>query len=180
MKTTSSIALAAAAFALVACGQTMDDDGMAMNDGMASEYTVYFGFDRSDLSAQAAEVVATASDAAVSGGADGVSLVGHTDTSGPAAYNQALSERRAATVRSAMVADGVDNSIITASGRGENDLAVDTADGVREPWNRRVEITLSGLMAAAPMMEEPTGANCVIVARTGECEQTDDGVTLDP
>jgi outer membrane protein OmpA-like peptidoglycan-associated protein len=65
---------------------------------------------------------------------------GHADRSGPTNYNQRLSERRAEAVKSALVREGVPGNIIQTSGRGENENLVATADGVREPRNRRVEI----------------------------------------
>ncbi|MDP1748828.1 MAG: OmpA family protein, partial [Reyranella sp.] len=67
---------------------------------------------------------------------------GHTDTSGPEAYNMALSLRRANTVKDALVREGVPATAITVIGRGEAGLLVKTADGVREPQNRRVEIVI--------------------------------------
>ena len=45
------------------------------------------------------------------------------------------------------------DAAMTAQGFGENNLLVQTADGVREPQNRRVEITFSG--AAAPVSNGP-------------------------
>ena len=67
---------------------------------------------------------------------------GHTDTSGPEAYNMALSLRRANAVKDALVRNGVPAQAITVIGRGEQGLLVQTADGVREPQNRRVEIVI--------------------------------------
>ena len=72
-----------------------------------------------------------------------VVIVGHTDTSGSAAYNVRLSERRARTVADALVGQGVNGGIIALEGRGETDLARPTADGVREPLNRRATITFN-------------------------------------
>ncbi len=75
----------------------------------------------------------------------GVSVVGHTDSVGSEAYNQGLSERRAASVRNYLVSQGVDPSMIRASGEGElNPVASnDTADGRQQ--NRRVDITVQGV-----------------------------------
>lgn len=112
-------------------------------DKIAGPFTVYFGFDRSDLDADARAVVDDVVSAVQAYTAPLLSVVGYTDTVGSAAYNQKLSERRAASVEGALVAEGVDADAITASGRGENDLAVETGQGVREPKNRRVEISIS-------------------------------------
>jgi outer membrane protein OmpA-like peptidoglycan-associated protein len=54
----------------------------------------------------------------------------------------ALSLRRADSVRSSLISGGVSADKITVAGRGESEPAVPTADGVREPKNRRVEIIL--------------------------------------
>ena len=76
-------------------------------------------------------------------GTSAMSIVGHADTVGSQAYNQGLSERRARRVANALVDRGVPANIMTLAGRSENDPAVPTGDNVREPQNRRVEITLS-------------------------------------
>ncbi len=75
----------------------------------------------------------------------GVSVVGHTDSVGSEAYNQGLSERRATSVRNYLVSQGVDPSMIRASGEGElNPVASnDTADGRQQ--NRRVDISVQGV-----------------------------------
>ncbi len=77
---------------------------------------------------------------AVRGTVPTLSVVGHADTVGSKAYNQALSERRARTVRDAIKAQGVDTSNSSVAGRSELDLAVPTGDGVAEPLNRRVTV----------------------------------------
>jgi len=71
-----------------------------------------------------------------------VTATGHTDKSGPDDYNMALSLRRANAVKDALVRDGVPAGVISVVGRGESQPLVPTADGVREPQNRRVEIVL--------------------------------------
>ncbi len=53
-----------------------------------------------------------------------------------------MSDRRAAAVKAGLVAGGVDGGEITALGVGKTGLLVPTADGVREPQNRRAEIVL--------------------------------------
>ena len=69
-----------------------------------------------------------------------ITLTGHADRSGPAGYNQRLSVRRANAAKAVLVQLGVDAKNITAIGKGETQPLVPTADGVREPRNRRVEI----------------------------------------
>ena len=80
--------------------------------------------------------------AAKAGGQSRITVVGHTDTSGSAEYNLKLSERRAGVVKDTMVQMGARPEAIQVSGVGETDLAVQTADGVKEARNRRAVITL--------------------------------------
>lgn len=109
----------------------------------SSQFIVYFGFDRSDLTDQAMATINDAVSAAAAMGAQALSVVGHADRSGSVAYNQGLSERRARRVAGALSDRGIPPGAMTLAGRSELDPAVPTADGVREPLNRRVEITLS-------------------------------------
>ena len=72
-------------------------------------------------------------------------IEGHTDTSGEAPVNLALSERRATTVREHLVSRlGVAPSRLAAAGLGETQLLVQTPDATAEPRNRRVQIVNVG------------------------------------
>lgn len=176
MKTASVMMIGAAAF-LAACASEAPQTASAPAPApvATTDYTVYFAFNRADLSELGAQTVSDAS--GVAANATSVSVVGHTDTVGSVAYNQSLSEARAATVVGALVGNGVNPAIVTASGRSELDLAVATADGVREARNRRVEISVDGIAAPAA----PVTYDCVIVASDGLCEaaaSTAEGIVL--
>lgn len=106
-----------------------------------AKYIVFFDFDESTLNAGANSILDAAAEEAKGRSLTTINLVGHTDTSGSRAYNQKLSMKRASVVRDAMVARGVDANLLRVNHRGEEELMVDTADGVREPANRRTEIT---------------------------------------
>ena len=108
----------------------------------APSFMVFFDWDRSNLSQQALATIAQAAQVFKSKGNARITATGHTDTSGPEAYNMALSLRRANAVKDALVRNGVPAQAITVIGRGEQGLLVPTADGVREPQNRRVEIVI--------------------------------------
>jgi outer membrane protein OmpA-like peptidoglycan-associated protein len=105
-------------------------------------YLVFFDFNRSSLTPRALDIVKEAANTAKAGQNARVTCTGHTDTSGSASYNMALSLRRAATVKTALVKEGVPADSIAVIGRGESELLVQTKDGVREPQNRRVEIVI--------------------------------------
>jgi outer membrane protein OmpA-like peptidoglycan-associated protein len=106
------------------------------------QFQVFFDFDKSDITAAAADVITAAANTVKSGHIATVNVTGHTDTVGTVKYNQALSERRAAAVKAALIADGVSADEITAAGVGKTDLLVPTKDGVREPQNRRAVILM--------------------------------------
>lgn len=74
---------------------------------------------------------------------DNIRVVGHTDTSGSAAYNLALSKRRAADARTELVRQGINEAIITSEGKGETETFIQTGDGVKEQLNRRTEVLIS-------------------------------------
>jgi outer membrane protein OmpA-like peptidoglycan-associated protein len=72
-----------------------------------------------------------------------VEVVGHTDSTGSADYNQALSERRAATVATYLNTRGIDRQRILAFGRGLTQPVADNSTAEGRAMNRRVELTLS-------------------------------------
>jgi len=108
----------------------------------APSYMVFFDWDRSNLSAQALNTIKQAANTFKTKGNARITATGHTDRSGPENYNMALSLRRANAVKDALVREGVPATAIAVIGRGEANPLVPTADGVREPQNRRVEIVI--------------------------------------
>jgi OOP family OmpA-OmpF porin len=105
-------------------------------------FMVFFDWDRSNLSQQALTTIKQASDQFKTTGSARITATGHADRSGPENYNMALSLRRANAVKDALVREGVPATAISVVGKGESQPLVPTADGVREPQNRRVEIVL--------------------------------------
>jgi outer membrane protein OmpA-like peptidoglycan-associated protein len=71
-----------------------------------------------------------------------ITVIGHTDQVGPDPTNDALSLQRAERVRSILVGMGIPPERILTAGRGRREPLVRTADGVSEPRNRRVEISV--------------------------------------
>jgi len=69
-----------------------------------------------------------------------IAVVGHSDRFGDEGYNNRLALRRARAIRDAIVGAGIDAASIDVTSHGENDPLVPTADNVREPRNRRVEV----------------------------------------
>jgi len=71
-----------------------------------------------------------------------IDIIGHTDSTGPAEYNQGLSERRAQSVADYIVAEGIDATIIDVSGAGENNPIASNATREGRAENRRVDINV--------------------------------------
>lgn len=71
-----------------------------------------------------------------------IAVVGHTDRVGSAGNNEILAFERAKIVAKGLVAAGADPKLIEISSHGENNPLVPTADSIREPRNRRVEISI--------------------------------------
>jgi OOP family OmpA-OmpF porin len=104
-------------------------------------FIVFFDWDKDDITPAAAAILDNAAAAYQQTGRASVTLAGHADRSGAADYNVGLSQRRANNVRSYLAGRGVPDGSISTEAFGESRPLVDTADGVREPQNRRVEIT---------------------------------------
>jgi outer membrane protein OmpA-like peptidoglycan-associated protein len=108
----------------------------------ARTYLVFFDFDRADLTDRARQIIAEAAQAVTSTGTTRIEVAGHADRAGTPQYNQRLSMRRAEAVAAELARRGIDRSQMSIQAFGESRPLVPTADGVREPQNRRVEIVL--------------------------------------
>jgi outer membrane receptor protein involved in Fe transport/outer membrane protein OmpA-like peptidoglycan-associated protein len=110
----------------------------------ARSYQVFFDFNKSDLTPQAVTIVDTAAKNAGPAKVTEIEVTGHTDTVGSDAYNMRLSRRRAESVAAELEKMGIPSSEIAIFAKGKKDLLVPTADGVKEPQNRRVQIVYAG------------------------------------
>ena len=71
-----------------------------------------------------------------------IEIIGHTDNTGSAAYNQDLSQRRAVSVASVLRESGVPGGRIAAYGRGEDQPIASNLTPEGRAKNRRVEIII--------------------------------------
>ena len=106
------------------------------------QFVVFFGFNKANITGEAMQVITDAARVAKETGAASILIIGHTDSSGSDKYNEALSQRRASAVKSALLDLGIEEGKISATGKGESELIVKTGDGVKEPQNRRATIDL--------------------------------------
>jgi OOP family OmpA-OmpF porin len=104
-------------------------------------YLVFFNWDSSKLTSGANSVLDAVAQEVASNPPGQINLTGHADTSGARDYNRKLSSKRGNIVKSALVKRGVPANMISINSMGENELLVNTPDGVREPANRRVNIS---------------------------------------
>ena len=138
-----------AALAIAACAQQRPPPPVAANPPPApppppppTTYTVYFDYNSARLGPSATEILKLAADGYRSTGGPTVQVTGYTDPSGSAGYNQRLSLRRANAVAAALAQDGVPQSAIAVSGRGE------TSNTPNPGEDRRVDVVVGGPPAA--------------------------------
>ena len=111
---------------------------------MAAIYTVNFDFDSDSITSKASQIIAEAGLAIDEMQASTIIVSGYADRAGPEAYNMKLSDRRAKVVLGALnirsrkdIAESTQIKVY-----GETNNKKKTADGVREPENRRVKIEI--------------------------------------
>jgi outer membrane protein OmpA-like peptidoglycan-associated protein len=116
-----------------------------VGEGIVVEFSsnILFGFDQSDLSAEATEnlnklvtVLNTYPDT-------NIELQGHTDSKGSESYNQNLSEKRAGTVSQYLASQGINTSRLTTVGFGETIPKYDNETEDGRAQNRRVEFLIT-------------------------------------
>ncbi len=104
-------------------------------------YLVFFDWDQSTLGPGAQSVLDAVAAEVSKRSLNAITVVGHADKSGPNDYNQKLAMRRGNAVRDALVQRGIAASMINVQSRGEEEPLVETPDNVREPANRRAQIS---------------------------------------
>ncbi len=121
-----------------AAGTVVDTDGCART--IVSLSGVHFAFDSATLTSEAKSILDGAAQAIKARSGTSFTVEGHTDSNGPEAYNQSLSERRANSVKDYLTSKGVASSSLRAVGKGESSpvSSNDTRAGRAE--NRRVDV----------------------------------------
>ena len=103
---------------------------------------IFFAWDRPIIDGDAAARLDDVAASFLSQSKVRLELAGHADRSGPAALNVRSGRRRAEAVAAYLAARGVPGAAMTVVSHGEARPLIPTADGVREPQNRRVEISV--------------------------------------
>ncbi len=108
----------------------------------ARRFLLYFDTGRDTLTAESRalvpEILATVQTRPV----PEVSIVGHTDTTGPPATNVDLGMRRAALIRDLLVGAGLDVRLVEVASHGETNPVVPRPTTPPRRSNRRVEVTV--------------------------------------
>ena len=108
---------------------------------VAGPFMVFFDANKDEITPQSAAILDNAASAYQTCGQAQVDISGHTDRNGTDQDNVGLSQRMAMNVRSYLAGRGIPDGVMTTQAFGESRPLVDTNDGVREPQNRRVEIS---------------------------------------
>ena len=118
----------------------------------ALEATIYFDFDKSDLTADAAAALDAKVPVLAANPSVRVRIEGHTDNRGSDEYNLALGQRRAASARRYLVAKGIDDARIETLSFGEERPAVAADNEAAWARNRRDEfrVLIGGDKLVAP------------------------------
>ena len=120
-------------------GFTPTDEGWAYD----LSGKVLFGSDLDGLNGQSQAIVERIGKALLGVGIQGVRVDGHADSSGKAAYNQQLSERRAQSVTRALVGVGMQAQNIQSRGLGSSQPVADNRTSAGRTENRRVSIVVA-------------------------------------
>jgi peptidoglycan-associated lipoprotein len=130
-----------------AAGGGSDEEVPGPQAGLLAKRTVYFDFDSSEIKGEGTDIVAAHAKYLAANPATRVRLEGHTDDRGSREYNIGLGERRAQSVRRALLLQGAADAQISTVSYGEERPAVAGHDEAAWAKNRRVEIVY---LAAGP------------------------------
>ncbi len=110
---------------------------------LSDQGNVLFAFDSAELTAAAQQQLQGLLDKLGSPQVHSIRVVGHTDSKGTDAYNQALSERRAGSVATYLINSGISPQKLSSMGRGESEPVADNESDEGRAQNRRVELHLN-------------------------------------
>jgi len=104
---------------------------------------VLFDFDKSDLTPAARSELDALMAKLQNADVVSIKVIGHTDSTGSDAYNQALSERRASSVAAYLLSQGLAPNKLTSEGKGESQPVADNETEEGRAQNRRVELHIN-------------------------------------
>lgn len=117
-------------------------DALAAEPLPPEKFILYFETGGTELVAESKPVIAVILAAIKKRGALSINISGHTDSSGSAQLNETLARNRANSIRDLLIQGGVSQDRMTVTSHGQGNPLIPTPDGVAEPRNRRVEVTV--------------------------------------
>ncbi|MGF6555304.1 OOP family OmpA-OmpF porin [Pseudomonas sp. S30_BP2TU TE3576] len=117
--------------------------GPAQSEVITLSDDVLFAFNQSDLTPTAKSQLDALMSKFEDAGVVSIKVVGHTDSVGADAYNQALSERRASSVAEYLLSQGVAPNKVTSEGKGESQPIADNETEAGRAKNRRVDLHIN-------------------------------------
>ena len=115
-------------------------DEQAKQDAIRAGTIIYFDYDRAEIKPEFVPIVTAHAKYLNTNNANKIRLEGHSDERGSREYNIGLGERRAQTVRRALMLQGVTENQITTVSYGEERPSVQGSDESAYAKNRRVEL----------------------------------------
>jgi peptidoglycan-associated lipoprotein len=117
-----------------------DDETAGPQGGLLAKRVIYFDFDSSEIKGEGTDIVGAHAKYLATNPAARVRLEGHTDDRGSREYNIGLGERRAQSVRRALLLQGATEAQISTVSYGAERPAVAGHDEAAWAKNRRVEV----------------------------------------
>ncbi len=117
-------------------------DALAAEPIPPEKFILYFKTGKTELTAESEAVLPNILTSIKKRGAINIAVSGHSDTVGSDRINEILSRKRAESIRDLLVQGGVSGDLITVTSHGKGNPLIPTPDGVAEPRNRRVEVTV--------------------------------------
>jgi len=115
---------------------------LAAQPALPQRYELYFEIGSAELTERSERAFAQVVEAIRQRGPSAVSVIGHTDTLSGPVWNERLGLIRARAVADRLRDQAIDVIELSVSSHGEHNLLIQTPDGVAEPRNRRVEVSV--------------------------------------
>jgi outer membrane protein OmpA-like peptidoglycan-associated protein len=122
--------------------QELPPRDVSPSSAVPGPFIIFFDFDKTAITPEASAILDNAAQA-YSSGRFQIAIAGHTDTTSTPQYAEGLSQREADAAKRYLMSKGVSDQYIVTEAFGSSRPLVKTAPGVREPQNRRVEITFA-------------------------------------
>jgi outer membrane protein OmpA-like peptidoglycan-associated protein len=122
-----------------------DAEVKRVGEGIVVEFKekILFAFNSSDLGPNSQAGLGKLTEVLQKYPDTNIEVIGHTDDKGSDAYNQTLSEKRAASVATYLKGRGISSARITTQGKGETDPKVANDTDANRAENRRVEFVIT-------------------------------------